>query len=694
MIIDVVDRYGKLHKIKIYNAKNFPLVDVMRNVNIVKSGKNKYFNVPCAFDIETSSMKIETLNKQGKVTYKDSYGFMYLWQFCIGDTVCMGRRWEEFQYFMNRLHEYNFNHRAKYMIFCHFLGFEFQFMKEFITITSLFAREKRLPISVRTDFCEFRCSYLLSNMSLAKFLQMQKGVTFYKKDGCLDYEIIRTADTKLTNSNLEYAYCDVRGLCQGIWSLAIGDLSTLPLTSTGFVRNEFREHVTQNPNNFKDFQRMALNTDTYLLAKKAIRGGNVHALIINSNQVLEDVGSYDKKSSYPASMLLDKVPASKFVEVTINSQEKFDYYIEHKACLFTFVAENVSLKSLRTIPYIDRGHSYQIRNGRYDNGRILSAQYLTMSVTDVDWKIIKRQYHMEGFVVTKMYVAEYGMFNLEFRELLLKFFRNKCKLEYERDKHEKGSKEYEDINYIYNKFKNKINGSYGMAVTDIAHEEVIYENLEWNIVEPDVTYALKQFYKSKRNFMTYQQGMWVPAWGRSNLQDALDLTGIDTVYSDTDSVKYLNEHKQDFEYLNSKILKQIEENELDIIQKIGGKEYTVGTWEYEGTYKRFKTMGSKCYCSEDYDGKITVTVSGLNKEKGSIYLQNNGGMKLFKKGTIFYDSGRTIHYYNDAPKHYINVNGCQMLTGSSVAVFPTTYKLGITNEYLELLEDIKNETGI
>ena len=48
--------------------------------------KLEYFNLPCAFDIETTS----TLQDDAKIA------FMYEWTFGIGNDIVYGRYWQEF----------------------------------------------------------------------------------------------------------------------------------------------------------------------------------------------------------------------------------------------------------------------------------------------------------------------------------------------------------------------------------------------------------------------------------------------------------------------------------------------------------------------------------------------------------------------------------------------------------------------
>ena len=140
--IVVHDCDGKPHNVVVYNARDLPINEIVRKVPIVKTRYDYYLNIPCTFDIESTS-----------VGGDKPYGFMYHWQFCLGDKVCFGRTWEEFGVLIDRLHKaICYQPMLKYVCYIHNLAFEFQFMNQFISITSLFARDKNKPLYVRT--CE------------------------------------------------------------------------------------------------------------------------------------------------------------------------------------------------------------------------------------------------------------------------------------------------------------------------------------------------------------------------------------------------------------------------------------------------------------------------------------------------------------------------------------------------------------
>ena len=690
--IKVTDCNGVVHTEQVYNCCDFPLNEVLRKVPIVKKKFDQYYNVSSAFDIETTSVDGEK-----------PYGFMYHWQFCIKDCVCFGRTWESFRRLIKRIDQHcQHIPTLKLVVYVHNLAFEFQFMHQFITITNVFAREKGKPLTVRTcEHIEFRCSMTLANMGLERFCQNSKGCIYWKKDGDdYDYRKYRTPFTPMTPTEEEYCYCDVRGLCECIDSLLEDDtIASIPLTSTGYVRRDFRHVMKANEDNNNLFKQLRLTSKTYEMCKEAFRGGNTSSNTLFVDEVLEDIESYDLQSSYPASMLLDKFPMSRFMRVTIDSREKFDRCLNNYACLFTIVVDKVKVKNLYTIPYLARAKCTKIANGKFGNGRVLSADRIIMTVTDIDWKIIESHYDLGEKVVTDMYIAKYDYLPLDFRRYLLSLFVEKCKLKHKLEQLEnKGlgdSEEYKDTKYLYNKFKNRINAVYGMCVTDITNPDIVFENGEWDSCDLDVNSALNNYYNSYSSFLSYQHGVWVTANARKRLQDGLDMVGRDTIYIDTDSIKCLKGHKEELARANQAHYDMLANHDIDVVVDIEGTKYYIGDWEYEGTYSRFKTLGSKKYFFEKSNGYMELTLAGVNKTKGTKFFKKRGGCDGFNIGVIIptTDSGRTIAYYNNEPIHKLKdrITGEEFESASNIAIINTTYELGITDEYQELLKVIKGE---
>lgn len=649
----------------VYNIEDFPYKKFL-GVETVRGKHGSMLNVPAAFDIETTTVS----------EVDNPYAFMYQWQFCLDDTVVFGRTWEEYMEFIKRLHdELGLSKNTRLPVYVHNLSFEFQFLKSFFDFQDVFARETREPIRAASNGIEYRCSYYLSNMTLDKFCKNTENVIHYKMTDTYNYKLYRTPNTKLTEEELAYCYNDVRGLCECIREkLKHDNVLTIPMTSTGYVRRDYRKAVLKNPRNRRLIIDTALEPELYMMCREAFRGGDVHANYRYTGQILENVRSFDKQSSYPASMMMDQYPMTKFMQV---SSSKF-YRVLNRgyACIFRCVLCNIRFNMRTGDPYIDIAHCRNYRNIVNDNGRVLSADFLEITITDIDFKIITSCYNFKELYIKDLYISKYDYLPEEFRNELMFYFTGKCEL--------KGvpGKEYE-----YAKYKEKVNSSYGMMVTDIAQDNIDYVGGEWVTKPCDIAESLKKYYNNRNSFLAYQWGVWVTANARKRLYDLILRYGTDHVYNDTDSVKGLGDHAADIEDLNRQIRYEAENAPIPAVTHVGEKSFVLGEWEDDGHYDRFRTWGSKKYCSEDNNGKISLTVAGLSKELGAQELQNSGGISEFKIGKTFVNSGRLTAYYNDDEPHYITGrDGTKILTGSNVALVDTTYTLGVTNEYRELIK--------
>jgi hypothetical protein len=659
----------------VYNIGDFPYHTLYKKLPMCKRKKIDYYNVSASFDIETTTIEPPKVDN----TYLFSpYGFMYQWQFCICDMVVFGRTWQEFQTFLDTIRNtLELSDKRKLVVYIHNLAFEFQFMKEFIKIDSMFCKDKRKPMKVESDGIEFRCSYFLSNMSLSKFCENSELCYHYKLIDEYDYRKIRTPETPLTDEELAYCYNDVRGLCECVDTLLEYDtIATIPLTNTGYVRREYRE-VMKSKQNHYNFVKTALNEHEYTLLRQAFRGGNTHANRFVSNMILDNVHSFDISSSYPTCIEIDEFPMGKFTAVILDNQMKLDYYCNNYCCVMDISMFNVSLNYDAVIPYIDIAHCREKSNIVNDNGRVLKADYIRLTITNIDLDIIRSMYTYEGFTVNDAIYAIKGKLPVELRLKLMDFYTAKTQL--------KGidGKEYE-----YMKSKNRLNSTFGMMVTDVAHSEIFYniEEMEWEEVKPDLDASLEQFYKSRNNFLSYQWGVFVTANARKRLQTMLDKVGRDVVYIDTDSIKFQNdEHIKEFEEMNKELIKQAETNDIPAYVDRDGERFYLGTWDNDGNYLRFKTLGAKKYCFEkEKKGtkKFEITVSGMSKTKGAKAV---GRIENFMIGKTYSDIGRTTSWYNDEAIHNITIDGVTFQTASNIGILETTYTLGVTNEYWELI---------
>ena len=629
--------------------------------------KSKYCDVVATFDIETTTIKQEK-----------PYAFMYHWQMCIGGIVVFGRFWHELQ----ELHEklvrfFKLYEKRKMVIYVHNLSFEWMFMHQFLDCwENIFATDRNKILKCSNEYFEWRCSYRLSNMSLAKFIENSEGTYYRKASDDLDYRKYRDPYTALTPIEYGYCYNDVAGLYQAICaSLREDTLDSIPLTSTGYVRRDAREAMKKNKRNRKLFLDMKLTPELYTLCKEAFRGGDTHGSRYYVNQVIEDVESFDKASSYPYVMYcLPEFPMSMFMAYDIADETELDEMNMKYCTLGRYRLTNVKLKKGKTNPYIAYSKCSTCIAPKLFNGRVLEAEEIIITLTNIDYAILKNDYEFEGLSVANFYFARKGYLPEELRSVIWDYFEKKTML--------KGVDVHE---YEYMKSKNKLNSIFGMMVTDIVHNEISFDGNDYHIKTPTVEEALEHYYKSRNNFLSYQWGVWVTALGRQELRKGIEAVGTDNIYNDTDSVKALAGHANDFEKLNDEINKQCKERGIQNYLIRDGKRFYLGTWDNEGCYDQFKTLGAKKYVYTE-DGELHLTVSGLDKEKGARYLESIGGVPAFNKGVVFTDSGRTASYYNFTDKiSTMTRDGYSWQNGCNIAIVDETYTLGITDSMLSII---------
>lgn len=687
--------------IETYNIHDFPYGNLNTKALTCKHKKKpKYLIYTFAtFDIETTTIDNGT---------DTPYGFMYHWQMDVGGYVVTGRRWEEWVKFMLKLVDiFKTDDTRNFVVYIHNEAFEFQFIRDFLNAHfggfRVFAAQRRKPIHVTTgNGIQFRCSYKLTNMSLEKAVQNELGVVHCKAAGDLDYRIIRTADTPLGDT--EYGYCisDVVSLYEMIERRLINEhdnLESIPMTSTGYVRRDCRNSCRKNEDYREEFLKQEMTESVYKLLIEAGRGGNTHANRYMSGRVWHDVDSFDVASSYPAQMFLRKFPVSKFTPYgEIESVKELNGLLSEYACLFRVIFTGLEVRDNIGMPYIAISKATaRSKHVTLDNGRVLSVinredrendrGYISLTLTDVDFQIIKEQYTWDEMSISDFHIATYGYLPEALLSQVMAYFRAKTELKDKIKEAEEQGDEEEAANlaYLYAKSKNRLNGIFGMCYTNPVHNVIsINEDGEWIEDEPEIADALKKYWKSRNSFLVYAWGVWITAWARRHLEDLFNALGQDKViYGDTDSGKAVDVDISKIDALNAKVMALADK--CGAYCDYNGTRYYMGVYEHENKVPiaKFKTLGAKKYVYEDEKG-LHVTISGVNKKLGAKEL---GSIEKFESGFIFKDAGGLTLYYNDSEKgiHTITINGCTMTTASNIAMVDSTYEIGITREYAELI---------
>ena len=670
-------------------------------VNILGKTR-KIDNTIYTFDIETTSYLIldgEVINarKYPELSEDDQkkcikQSCMYIWQFSINDQVYYGRTWDELKSFIDVI-ESNDNHRK--IIFVHNLSFEFQAIWSVFRIKSVMSRKSRNLIRCELEDynIELRCTLMLSNLKLEKLPDVYQ-LPVRKKVGDLDYSLIRTPITPLTEKELEYCEFD----CLVTYHYIIKELEhykrvdKLPITATGKVRKQLQKLVLKNQSYVNKVSNQ-INTNPYVynMLVEAFAGGYTHANYIYADKVLDNIDSYDETSAYPYVLVTCKFPSSEFKKCNIKSVEDM---LPNFAYLLTVRIKNIKCKYLNN--FISSSKCINIKGWpNYDNGRIISADEILITVTDIDLKFILDTYDYESYEIEDCYYSIYNYLPIEYVNFILDKYVLKTTL-----KNVKG-KELE-----YNREKANFNSLYGMTVTNTICADVEFVNFDEWVEQPLTNEEIKKslFKDKKKGFLNFAWGVWCTAYARDNLlRRVIDLDEY-VAYCDTDSCKVVQGYdKKIFDDYNKSV-----ESKIKMVSKIRGIDYNrfapadikgnhhlLGIFECETdkgrdvTYDKFITQGAKKYAYE-VDGEIHVTVSGVPKEGGARCLNS---LEEFKDDLIFdfeHTNKLTLAYNdNQIPTiitDYLG-NKYEVTDQSGICMLPTTYKLGKSEDYADLINN-------
>lgn len=646
-----------------------------------KRKKFKYLDLVCAFDIETT--RIPEIEQS----------LMYIWQFAVNEkTVIIGRTWVEYLDFCRKIRFY-LEEDEKVKVWVHNLSYEFHFLRGVIDFRpeDVFAVQSRKILKAEDDRIEYCCSYLHSNMSLKVYAD--KMQTVHKKLPDYHYSKARYPWTPLTAEELHYCTNDVICLVEAIKAEMTqdgDDLYTIPATSTGYVRRDVKAAMKKI--DFRYVPSIAPDELLYILLKEAFRGGNCHANRYFAGEILKNVHSADRSSSYPDVLINCEFPIRKFYKIPEYSlDELLSLWIgqRHKAALFRLRMKKIRLKKpFWGCPYLAKAKCRNVVNATYDNGRILSADYLETTITDVDLKIIMSEYDFEGEPYD-IHVSTYGQLPKPLKEEIIKYYKAKTEL--------KGV-DGEEVYYM--KAKNKLNSIYGMMVTDAAKPHMLYQPDESGdelfVFDPTEQRAELIETARKRAFVAYQWGVWCTAWARYRLEEGIELAHGDIldpdapqfIYTDTDCVKYTG--VIDWCAYNSQRIADSKKNGAYAVDA-KGKTHYMGVFEPERSEDRFKTLGAKKYAAENADG-LEITIAGVGKKSGAKELAEAGGLEAFVEGFIFSGdaAGLEARYNDDDFGPYV-IDGHEINITANVCLRPSTYELGLTGDYKRIIEMSKNQ---
>lgn len=630
------------------------------NYKEVKKRDITYINMACSFDIETSSFY-----SNGKKCC-----CMYVFGVGVNGSVCLGRTWNDFiEIYNNLVSYYQLELNKKHLIiYVHNLSYEFQFIKSYLNFNNVFTVNGSVLYATTNEGVEFKCSYLLSNKKLEQIGNELHTYKVKKLVGSVNYDLIRTSDTPLTNDDINYIINDNLVVMAYIQECIDVEKSILkiPLTSTGYVRRYCRNmcyngNVGTKHKNVNQYQKYRdimqglkiRSVEEYEQLKRAFMGGFTHANALHVGKTLNNVSSYDFTSDYPFQLVSKKYPMSSAEKISIKDREDFIFNIEHYACVFDVEFINIEMKSDVFDNPLSFSKCWNIKEYKLNNGRVVRAKCLTTTITNVDFSYLKDFYKWDKMRVANFRRYKWGYLPTAIIQAILKIYADKTQL-----------KDVEGKEVEYLQAKALLNSIYGMFVEDIIKSVITYNNeakcfINQELNNDDKIKQLEKYNNSLKRFTFYPWGLFCTAWARWSLFTGIKECGCDYIYSDTDSIKLLNrdKHINYFNKYNDLCIKQLNESmkyhKLDFSlcepKTIEGVKKTLGVWDFEGTYDKFKTLGAKRYLIDTND-KLKLTCAGVSKKEGAKYLKlQHDPFESFSLGLVIpkENTGKLTHTYID-----------------------------------------------
>ena len=688
--------------------------DLIRHHGIVRvKDKPPVWNCPIAFDTETTNY-----------TYDDGeehdVGWLYIWMLRIGDPMgdrtefFYGRTATSFDMFLSVLAHTLSLGDVLLLIFVQNLGFDLEYIRDRLTITHELHAETHEPIFVRDSRgIEFRDSKILAGGLSLKRIGEELDNGLVKRSGDLDYDLIRTPATPLTEEEMGYCQGDVDVLASYIQKQIrlYKGLQHVPMTNTGRVRKYARDtiygrvHKGAKARYRELMDECVLTYEEYLECKAAFAGGYTHANSSYVGKVVKDVLSYDFTSSYPAVMLSERFPMGRPEHVGSCTDEEFRAMVNDPECciIFDVLFGNIRVKEGSGDCYLTNDASKcTMRHPVAENGRIRECERYSITMTDVDFRIVSKCYEWDEMEVSNILKWRADYLPSPIIGIVLDLYDAKTTL--------KGVDDRRDEYMIK---KGMLNSMYGMCVTRILRDKVEVKDGSWvtiPLTEDEMHANIEKNNRSMNRFLYYPWGVYITAYARFNLWTAILTLGNDYIYSDTDSIKVFADSEKLKDYLEryhhdlrTKFSWMIEKRRKftmeDLSPKdIRGRSRPIGEWDYEGRYELFKTLGSKRYMT--YDGaEVEPTVAGIAPNNLKRFLSDtcrtvdsmfdafNDGLHVpqeytGKLASVYYENvDMTVKDYLGQPYHVTQRYG--------VHLKPVDFTLTMTGSFIDLVKMIQ-----
>ena len=561
-------------------------------------------------------------------------------------------KWYEQQYKKLRLYPSK-KFKKKLITYIHNASYDLSYLIPYINMLPDFDYSNQGIIEGPNKFLtyirgslEFRCSYLLSGMSLEKWSN-EMNIVHKKQVGLYDYEALKYPDQELDEASEKYDLYDVLAMqeCLSKQMEYHGDnLATIPLTATGYIRRTLRRSCN-NDKYYRNeyFYDNRLNAELYDYMLKSYAGGMTHNNRFYRDTVIEvgktyeytagefvkvlNIGHSDFKSHYPTQMTCYDFPLGQPQLIYTSDMGFYMTIGEILSWYPTFSSMSViriykaELRDYRiSMPFMQFSKCYEAKfeHKMLDNGRVLyaSGEWI-MFLDNLTLQILSEQYELEYEVLEC-----WRMLNKPLPDCIIsvidKYFKGKS------DKknivHELteafGKLDPRTIEAEFELMQNKkgINAIYGCAATNPLRDQFeVTEAMEFLLSQSyndldSISEGLNKYYKGRNNFLAYQVGVWVTAYARFELYEYIKAVGYNKcLYVDTDSIFYIKDPETE------KAIADLNAEKHKTAHKVylsNGKAEYYDVFDSEPDCLAFKGLHSKCYGVVTNKG-LELTIAGV-----------------------------------------------------------------------------------
>lgn len=420
-----------------------------------------------------------------------------------------------------------------------------------------------------------------------------------------------------------------------------GVVSNLPLTKTSRVNHLFyiEERKMSNRANCNLANMiMKLNPLTseygreYILPLlfKAFFGGAVWFEKGVPDVPFDNVWSVDATSAYVARMVLSRYPIGKFKDLPRPNSymDIFGDPYKRYAMLITFRARNVKLRpgGLPFLPSALRNHyvntdsreELEAQAERSVNVRVIDNKYLSMTLTDVDFKLFLENYEGE-ITIDNIVGSLYGYLPDYVIQVIIRLYSNKAEAKALKEELEALGLLTSTAEIEYDRIKSELARLYGIFTKRPVMERYIFDMQKKEPVVIDHEYIQPT---AKFKPVVYQWGVWTTALVRKEISDLrrrlLGAPGdrkVKILSGDTDNINYTGDAMDIISEYNEKVKSQIEQRSKalgispELLKNLGSltvKKYT-----------KYKLTGLKQYCfiQETEQGpQFRYKVGGMNAD--------------------------------------------------------------------------------